>query len=124
MPSTEPYLTFEAPGHAFAIAASAVVEVRRYEDAGEIARADVSGVLGGRPTEVGPHTCVIVVTVGGRQTGLIVDEATDFVSLGARDLIARPDFGPRFDVPYLAALARLGDGLSIVLDIDRLLRTV
>lgn len=123
MSPTEPYLTFEAGGHSLALPGSRVIEIKRHEDAAGVALVDVSCVLSGRPVEVGPRTCVIVVSLDapsvGATCGLVVDSATDITMFGSGDLVAAPDFGPHVNLSYLSALARRGESYIVVLDIDQ-----
>lgn len=122
MLSCESHLTFRASGRTFAVAASRVLEVMRYEAGGDLPLLDLGQRFSGIPTPIGSRTCVVVV--GGRAScppfGLIVDEATDFVTFAEDQMLAPPDFGPRIALPYLASLARADEGetLSIVLDVD------
>jgi purine-binding chemotaxis protein CheW len=107
----------------FAIPGSRVVEITRYDEMGDVPRVDLSNAIGGPPAEIGPHTCAVVVQ--RREThdriGLVVDEATEVVVFRDEDIVDPPDFGPRIALPYLAGLARKGDGFTLVLDVDGLL---
>jgi chemotaxis signal transduction protein len=100
----------------FAIAASRVVQVVRYEEAGDIPLVDLTHRFNGTPAVIGPRTCLIVIG----ELAVIADEATDFVTFDA--ILEAPDLGTRIALPYLAALAvgREQEPLSIVLDVDAL----
>jgi len=119
--SHDAYLTFTVAGRRCAVAGSRVIEVLRLEEAAGFSLFDLARFFGAEASRTAPRQCVIVVTAGERVMGLVADEATDVISLSAADFVSVPSFGPRITIPYLSALARTGDVLSLVLDMDQLL---
>jgi purine-binding chemotaxis protein CheW len=72
-------------------------------------------------TEYSPFTVIIVVTVGTRMTGLIVDGVSDVLNIAPTDIQPTPDFGGQVDARFIDGMARAGDKLVVLLDIDRVL---
>ena len=71
------------------------------------------------------RTCIIVVKVRGEggdvPLGVIVDEVSEVVNIGATDIENTPDFGVGVPSPYLSGMAKVKDRVKILLDIDQLL---
>lgn len=71
-----------------------------------------------------PHdlrTRLVVIANGGRHVGLVVDAAREFVSISADALQPPPEAISGLSGKYLQSIARLGDRLVLVLDIDEVL---
>ncbi len=66
-------------------------------------------------------TVIIVVTVGPKVIGLIVDAVSDVLDIPRADVQATPDFGAQVDARYMSGMAKAGDKLVVLLDIDRTL---
>jgi purine-binding chemotaxis protein CheW len=66
-------------------------------------------------------TVIIVVTVGTKVMGLIVDGVSDVLNIAAADIQPTPDFGGQVDARFIDGLARAGDKLVVLLDIERVL---
>jgi purine-binding chemotaxis protein CheW len=76
----------------------------------------------GMPTiDVTPFTVIIVVVVREKVMGLVVDAVSDVLTIDRQDIQAPPAFGSRVDVSCLSGIAKSGDKLVALLDIDRLL---
>lgn len=71
------------------------------------------------------RTCIIIVEIQtGREavlTGIVVDSVSEVLNVRAEDVDAAPEFGAKLDTDYILGLAKLGRGLKILLDIDRIL---
>jgi purine-binding chemotaxis protein CheW len=68
-----------------------------------------------------PFTVIIVVTVGTRAIGLIVDGVSDVLNIAPADIQPTPDFGGGVDARFITGMARAGDKLVMLLDIERVL---
>jgi purine-binding chemotaxis protein CheW len=68
-----------------------------------------------------PFTVIIVVTVGTRVMGVIVDAVSDVLDIPRKDVQPTPDFGGHVDARFIDGMARAGDKLVVLLDIDRVL---
>ena len=66
-------------------------------------------------------TVIIVVVVRDRIMGLVVDSVSDVLTIGKKDIQAPPEFGTTVDVSVLDGIAKSGDKLVALLNIDRLL---
>jgi purine-binding chemotaxis protein CheW len=74
--------------------------------------------------EKAPHdlrTRLVVVSKGGRSVGLVVDSAREFVAIPAASIQLPPDALSGLSGKYLQSIARLGDRLVLILDIDEVL---
>ena len=64
---------------------------------------------------------VIVVAVAGKSVGMVVDAVTDVINVADAQIEPPPDFGVSVDTSVLHGMAKLGDKLVLLLDIDRVL---
>ena len=64
---------------------------------------------------------IVVVVVRDRIMGLVVDSVSDVLNISAKDIQAPPEFGNKVDVGFLNGIAKCGDKLVALLNIDRLL---
>ncbi|HEX4611546.1 MAG TPA: chemotaxis protein CheW [Urbifossiella sp.] len=65
-------------------------------------------------------TVVIVVTVGPKVAGLVVDAVSDVLDVGPSERVPTPDLGAGVDTSFMTGMARTGDRLVTLLNIDRL----
>jgi len=74
-------------------------------------------------TETGYNqfTVIIVVTVGTKVMGLIVDAVSDVLNIPKADLQSPPDFGMSVDTTFIRGMAKAGEKLVVLLDLDRVL---
>ena len=66
-------------------------------------------------------TVVIVVRVGAKTVGVVVDAVSDVLNVPTDDIQATPDFGAQVDARFISGLAKAGEKLVILLDIDKVL---
>jgi purine-binding chemotaxis protein CheW len=66
-------------------------------------------------------TVIIVVMVGTKVVGLVVDSVSDVLNIPQADIQAAPDFGSQVDVRFISGIAKAGEKLVVLLDIDRVL---
>ncbi|MBC8022415.1 MAG: chemotaxis protein CheW [Burkholderiales bacterium] len=66
-------------------------------------------------------TVVIVLRIGGRIIGVVVDGVSDVARLGANDIKEPPRLGTMVDSSYLAGVATQGGRMILALDIEKLL---
>ncbi|MDY3555989.1 chemotaxis protein CheW [Gemmata sp. JC717] len=71
-------------------------------------------------TEYTPFTVIIVVTVADRSVGLLVDAVSDVLNVGANETVPPPDLGTHADTALLTGIARDGQRLVSLINIDRL----
>jgi purine-binding chemotaxis protein CheW len=73
------------------------------------------------------RTCIIVVEVQGEKgtisIGLVVDGVSEVNSIKEEEIEAPPAFGTALSTEYILGMAKKDDGVKILLDINRVLRT-
>lgn len=71
------------------------------------------------------RTCIIVVEVRYReetiQMGIVVDRVNEVVDVKEEEIEATPSFGIGLDTSYILGMAKVGNKVKILLDIDRVL---
>ncbi len=66
-------------------------------------------------------TVIIVLTVGTKVMGLVVDAVSDVLNIPHTDIQATPDFGAQVDARFISGMAKAGEKLVVLLDIDKVL---
>jgi purine-binding chemotaxis protein CheW len=66
-------------------------------------------------------TVIVVVTVGAKTIGLVVDAVSDVLSIPKTDIQETPDFGAQVDAGFISGMAKAGDCLVVLLDIEKVL---
>src|SRR5262245_29145790 len=72
-------------------------------------------------TKYNQFTVIIVLTVGTKVMGLIVDAVSDVLNIPTKDIQPTPDFGAQVDAQVISGMAKAGEKLVVLLDIDRVL---
>jgi purine-binding chemotaxis protein CheW len=72
------------------------------------------------------RTCIIVVEIRTEAAsiliGIVVDAVSEVLNIKAGDIEETPNFGSRLKTDYILGLAKVGEGIKILLDIDRVLQ--
>ncbi|MCA9035606.1 MAG: chemotaxis protein CheW [Planctomycetaceae bacterium] len=66
-------------------------------------------------------TVIIIVTVGQKVMGLVVDAVSDVLNVADSDLESLPELGHGIDTAFITGMAKSSDRLITLLDIGRLL---
>src|SRR6185312_12498785 len=66
-------------------------------------------------------TVVVILRIGGRVIGLVVDAVSDVVGFAQSDVRPAPQLGSLVDGSFIAGLATQGDRMVLLLDIEKLL---
>ncbi len=137
--ATEPFILFELAGTTYGLPSRVVQQMEMVEHITPVPNAAsfVEGVVFSRGQVVPainlrrrfgfesvPHdlrTRLVVVTNGGRTVGLLVDAAREFVLIPADAVHVPPEAISGLSGKYLQGIARLGDRLILVLDINEVL---
>jgi len=82
---------------------------------------DIRTKFGMPEKENTPETCVIVVDVGGKSTGLLVDTVREVMDIPEEQIEAPPHFGAGVDAGFVHGLGKIGGHVKILLDIDHVL---
>lgn len=73
------------------------------------------------------RTCIIVVEIAGTGRtilmGIVVDSVSEVLNIKETDIEETPAFGTKLDTEYILGMAKIGNGIKILLDIDRVLST-
>ena len=133
------YLTYTLGPEEYAIDILKVQEIRGYEAPTTIANAPsfLKGVINLRGTivpivdlrikfNVGtadytPFTVVIILNIGSRVVGIVVDSVSDVTMLRQDQIRPAPEFAATVDTKYINGLCTLGERMLIVVDIERLM---
>ena len=132
------YLTFQLENEEYGLEILRVQEIKGYSKVTPLPNTppEVKGVMNlrgavvpiidlrtrfGLPTaEYTRFTVIIVVTVGPKVVGLVVDGVSDVLNVGAKEAVPPPDLGARVDTSFMTGMAHAGDRLVTLLNIDRL----
>jgi purine-binding chemotaxis protein CheW len=133
------YLTFRLGDEEYGVEIEKVQEIKGYSAITPIPNvpAHVGGVmdlrgtiipvtnlrprLGMAETACTPFTVIVVVTVGRRTMGLIVDAVSEVLTVPSAEIQAAPDFGVEVDARFIRGVTKAGDRVVVVLDIERIL---
>ena len=136
---TQEYLTFTLGHEEYAIDILKVQEIRGYEKPTTIANAPdfIKGVINLRGTivpivdlrikfnvgsvEYTPITVVIILNIGSRIVGVVVDGVSDVITMPGSQIRPAPEFSAAVDTRYILGLATLEERMLIVIDIARLM---
>ncbi|NDZ15887.1 chemotaxis protein CheW [Variovorax sp. WS11] len=133
------FLAFKLGDEEYGIDIQKVQELRGYDAVTRIANAPefIKGVVNlrgiivpiidmrikfalGTPT-YDQFTVVIVLNIGGRVVGMVVDSVSDVITLSAEQIKPAPEMGSSLDTDYLIGLGTLEERMLILVDIDRLM---
>ena len=66
-------------------------------------------------------TVVIILNIGGRVMGMVVDSVSDVITLKPEQIRPAPSMGSVLDTEYLMGLGTLDERMLILIDLDRLM---
>jgi len=137
--SSSEYLTFTLGREEYGIDILKVQEIRGYETPTRIANAPafIKGVVNlrgvivpivdlrikfslGEPT-YDQFTVVIILNIGRRVVGAVVDGVSDVIQLKPDEIKPAPEFGAELDVRYILGLGTLDNRMIILVDIESLM---
>ena len=72
--------------------------------------------------EYNATTVTVIITVSGRQFGVVVDAVSDVLDVKDDAIRPVPDMGTTVDTEYLKGLTSVGDRMVLLLDADKLLQ--
>ena len=133
------FLTFRLGAEEYALDILKVQEIRNYEVATAIANApqhvkgvvnlrgvivpivDLRMLLGLPQADYTAFTVVIVLNLGSRTIGVVVDAVSDVTELGAEQIRPAPEFSGAVDTRYVLGLGTIDDRMLILADVEKLL---
>lgn len=133
------FLAFKLGKEEYGIDILKVQEIRGYETVTRVANAPdfIKGVVNlrgiivpivdmrikfhlGEPT-YDQFTVVIILNIGGRVVGMVVDSVSDVTTLSQEQIKPAPEMGTALNTDYLIGLGTLEQRMLILVDIDRLM---
>ena len=132
------YLTFRLDVEEYAIDILKVQEIKGYSAITTIPNAPphIKGVMNLRGTvipvvglrerfglETLPYdkfTVIVIVKVGARVIGMIVDAVSDVLRLGRENIDPPPQLGANVDMSFVTGMAKVSERLVLVLEVDSL----
>jgi purine-binding chemotaxis protein CheW len=137
--STHEFLAFTLGKEEYGIHILKVQELRGYEEPTRIANAPdfIKGVVNlrgiivpivdmrikfnlGTPT-YDQFTVVIILNIGGRIVGMVVDSVSDVITLSPDQVKPAPEMGTALNTDYLIGLGTVDQRMLILVDIDKLM---
>lgn len=133
------FLTFNLGDEEYGVDILKVQEIKGYVATTRIPNspAEVTGVLNLRGTivpivdlrrkfglpelEYDQFTAIVVVVVQGKVMGMIVDSVSEVVSIPSSEIQPPPEFGNSMSSSLLRGMAKMGEKLTILLDIEQVL---
>lgn len=133
------FLTFTLGEEEYAMDILAVQEIRGYDPVTRIVNAPafLKGVINLRGAivpivdlriklnlpriEYSEFTVVIILAIGERLAGIVVDSVRDVVALAPTQIKPAPELGAAINIRFITGLATLDDRMVILLDIARLM---
>lgn len=133
------FLTFTLGEEEYAIDILKVQEIRGYDGVTRIANTPdyIKGVINMRGVivpvidmrlklQVGEavyneFTVMIILNLGERVVGMVVDGVSDVIALSDEEIRPAPEFGTAMDTEYIQGLASIEERMAIVVDIEKLM---
>jgi purine-binding chemotaxis protein CheW len=140
------YLTFLLGGEMFALAILNVKEIIEYGNLTEIPMMppfirgvinlrgsvvpviDLTARFGGRQSEVGRRTCIVIVEMKAgedgaerQDIGIIVDAVSEVLEIPKGEIEPPPSFGAKIRADFIAGMGKVSGKFVIILSIDRVL---
>lgn len=133
------FLTFRLGDEEYGIEILKVQEIRGYDAVTTIANAPafIKGVINLRGVivpivdlrikfglgraEYDQFTVVIVLNLGSRVVGIVVDSVSDVMTLDSSQIRPAPEFASSFDTRHLMGIGSVDDRMLILVDIERLM---
>ena len=137
------YLTFSLAGEMFGVGILNVKEIIEYGNLTEIPMMpnfirgvinlrgavvpviDLSARFGGKTTEVGRRTCIVIVEVPDEDTrhdiGIIVDAVSEVLEIPGSEIEPPPSFGAKIRADFIFGMGKIAGKFVILLDINKVL---
>lgn len=133
------YLTFIVDEHTFGISIDRVVEIIQMQEITPVPEypAHFKGIINlrGRIISVidiririnknvipyDDRTCIIILDIGGRHVGFIVDQVKEVIDIPLKSIADRTQMMNRSGNDYLRGFAKLNQNVILIIDIDKLL---
>ena len=67
------------------------------------------------------ETCIIVVSLGELETGILVDKVSEVLDIACQDIDQTPEFGGSVNTDFILGMGKTGRRVTILLDIEKVL---
>ena len=139
LPDPGEYLSFNLANEHYAISILKVQEIRGYDNVTRIANAPdfIKGVTNLRGIIVpiidlrirfgistatyDSQTVVVVVNIGERVMGIVVDGVSDVLTLESEQIKPPPEFGVGLPLDYLYGLGNVADRMLVLVNVEKML---
>jgi len=142
-PAPSQYLTFTLSGEMFAVGILNIKEIIEYGKLTEIPMMptfirgvinlrgsvvpviDLAARFGGKPTELGKRTCIVIVEVrdddARHDIGVMVDAVSEVIDIPGSEIEAPPSFGAKIRADFIVGMGQIAGDFVIILNIDQVL---
>jgi purine-binding chemotaxis protein CheW len=136
---TQQFLTFKLAGEEYGVGILSVQEIRGWSAVTAIPHSPawLLGVINLRgavvpiidlrikfnfaKAEYNEFTVVIILNVGERVVGVVVDGVSDVITLGREQIKPAPSLGNNTDTSHIIGFGTLDDRMRILMDVERLM---
>ncbi len=136
---TQQFLTFKLAGEEYGVGILSVQEIRGWSAVTAIPHAPnwLLGVINLRgvvvpiidlrikfnfaKAEYNEFTVVIILNVGARVVGVVVDGVSDVITLSPEQIKPAPSLGNNTDTSHIIGFGTLDDRMRILMDVERLM---
>ena len=136
---TQQFLTFKLAGEEYGVGILSVQEIRGWSAVTAIPHSPawLLGVINLRgavvpiidlrikfnfaKAEYNEFTVVIILNVGARMVGVVVDGVSDVITLGTEQIKPAPSLGSNADTSHIIGFGTLDDRMRILMDVERLM---
>jgi len=136
---TQQFLTFKLAGEEYGVGILSVQEIRGWSAVTAIPHSPawLLGVINLRgavvpiidlrikfnfaKAEYNEFTVVIILNVGTRVVGIVVDGVSDVITLGAGQIKPAPSLGNNADTSHIIGFGTLDERMRILMDVERLM---
>jgi len=133
------FLTFSVGREAYGIEIKFVTEIIGIQDITEVPELPnyVNGIINLRgkiipvidvrlrfkkqPKEYNDRTCIVVIEIKDISIGLIVDNVAEVINIDDNNIVPPPDIKTGFHNRYVRGIGKVGNGVKLLLDCDKLL---
>jgi purine-binding chemotaxis protein CheW len=140
--NTQQFLTFKLAGEEYGVGILSVQEIRGWSSVTAIPHSPawLLGVVNLRGVVVpiidlrikfafaradyNEFTVVIILNVGARVVGVVVDGVSDVITLSPEQIRPPPPLGNSTDTSHITGFGTLDDRMRILLDVERLMASV
>jgi purine-binding chemotaxis protein CheW len=136
---TQQFLTFKLAGEEYGVGILSVQEIRGWSAVTAIPHSPnwLLGVINLRgavvpiidlrikfnfaKAEYNEFTVVIILNVGARVVGVVVDGVSDVITLGSEQIKPAPSLGSNTDTSHIIGFGTLDDRMRILMDVEKLM---